>query len=88
MSEKDESLHDAICDRMKEELEDVMTYHNLAEEQKKLGNHKAMELFAEISDEEYDHAKALCLYLESRGHVLSPEMEKMWISVNKIYEEY
>jgi hypothetical protein len=76
-----------FCERMREELHDVIAYGELYEKLKADGHHEEAEMIEEIARDEYTHAKAFCVQLRHHHHVMDDEMRELWHKADAAFEE-
>lgn len=76
-----------FCERMKEELRDVITYGELYDKLRAEDRHDDAELIEEIAGDEYSHAKALCIHLKHYHHEMDEEARELWRRADAAFEE-
>lgn len=77
-----------FCEKLKDELHDVIAYGKLYDELVEAGKHHDAEIIEEIARDEYDHAHAIKRILDRhRHHDVDEETKALWDEAARAFEE-
>lgn len=77
-----------LCEKLKDELHDVIAYGKLYDELVEAGKHHDAEIIEEIARDEYDHAHAIKRILDRhKHHEIDAEAKALWDEAAHAFEE-
>ena len=79
-----------LLNKVKEELEDIISYDQMYKEALSDGNRRLARIINRIAEDEYEHAEYLCAYLKDHGAYTTEEhnaMAELWKSVDRIFND-